>query len=73
MPAAITAETNVERELLADRQRRGGLDWDTPRSGHPDVVREALAAHPIVADARAVEARIFRAARCAQITCRPAS
>jgi hypothetical protein len=30
-----------------------------------DVVREALAAHPIFADARAVEARIFRAARAA--------
>ena len=28
-----------------------------------DVVREALAAHPVFADARAVEARVFRAAR----------
>jgi hypothetical protein len=31
-----------------------------------DVVREALAAHPVFADARAVEARILRAARGAQ-------
>jgi hypothetical protein len=30
-----------------------------------DVVRDALAAHPIFAEARAVEARIFRAARAA--------
>jgi hypothetical protein len=30
-----------------------------------DVVRDALAAHPIFADARAVEARIFRAAAAA--------
>jgi hypothetical protein len=36
MPASITAETQLERELLADPQLRAGLDWGTPRSGHPE-------------------------------------
>ncbi len=37
--------------------RRDLIDRDA------DVIRDALAAHPIFADARPVEARIFRTAR----------
>jgi hypothetical protein len=36
MPVAITPETDLERELLADPQLRAGLDWGAPRSGHPE-------------------------------------
>jgi hypothetical protein len=36
MPAAITPETELERELLADPHLRAGLDWGAPRSGHPE-------------------------------------
>ena len=33
--APITAETELERKLLADPRLRAGLDWGTPRFGHP--------------------------------------
>jgi hypothetical protein len=36
MLASITPETDRERQLLADPQLRAGLDWGTPRSGHPE-------------------------------------
>jgi hypothetical protein len=36
MPVAITPETELERELMADPQLGAGLDWGTPRSGHPE-------------------------------------
>jgi hypothetical protein len=45
VPAAITPETDLERELLADPQLRAGLDWGAPRSGHPEgPVAEHVAA-----------------------------
>jgi hypothetical protein len=34
--APITAETELERKLLADPRLRAGLDWGTPRFGHPE-------------------------------------
>jgi hypothetical protein len=34
--ASISPETERERQLLADPQLRAGLDWGTPRSGHPE-------------------------------------
>jgi hypothetical protein len=36
MAAVITPETKLERELLADPRLRVGLDWGTPRWGHPE-------------------------------------
>jgi hypothetical protein len=45
MVASITPETELERALLADPQLRAGLDWGTPRSGHPEgVVADHVAA-----------------------------
>jgi hypothetical protein len=32
----ITPETELERRLLADPRLRAGLDWGTPRFGHPE-------------------------------------
>jgi hypothetical protein len=55
--------------LTSDDGLRVWLVWRWHRSRRElierdaDVVREALAAHPIFAQARAVEARIFRAAK----------
>jgi hypothetical protein len=34
--APFTPETELERKLLADPRLRAGLDWGTPRSGHPE-------------------------------------
>jgi len=34
--AAITPETRLEQQLLADPRLRAGLDWGAPRSGHPE-------------------------------------
>jgi hypothetical protein len=54
--------------MTSDDGLRVWLVWRWPRSRRElierdaDVIREALAAHPIFADARAVEARIFRTA-----------
>ena len=36
MLASITPETELERALLADPTLRAGLDWGTPRFGHPE-------------------------------------
>jgi hypothetical protein len=36
MVAAITPETRLEQQLLADPRLRAGLDWGAPRSGHPE-------------------------------------
>jgi len=36
MVAAITPETQLEHQLLADPRLRAGLDWGAPRSGHPE-------------------------------------
>ena len=36
MVASITAESELERELLHDPRLRAGLDWGTPRFGHPE-------------------------------------
>jgi hypothetical protein len=45
MVASITAENELERQLLADPQLRAGLDWGTPRSGHPEgLVADHVAA-----------------------------
>jgi hypothetical protein len=45
MVASITPETDLERQLLADPQLRAGLDWGTPRSGHPEgLVADHVAA-----------------------------
>jgi hypothetical protein len=66
------ARMRAEGEVLtSDDGLRVWLVWRWRRSRRElierdaDVVREALAAHPIFADARAVEARIFRAATAA--------
>jgi hypothetical protein len=32
----ITPETSLERDLLADPRLRAGLEWGTPRFGHPE-------------------------------------
>jgi hypothetical protein len=34
--APVTPETELERKLLADPRLHAGLDWGTPRSGHPE-------------------------------------
>jgi hypothetical protein len=66
--ASMRAEGEV---LTSDDGLRVWLVWRWRRSRRElierdaDVVRDALAAHPIFADARAVEARIFRAATAA--------
>jgi hypothetical protein len=67
------ARMRVEGEVLtSDDGLRVWLVWRWRGSRYElierdaDVVREAIAAHPIFADASAVEARIFRAARGAQ-------
>jgi hypothetical protein len=67
------ARMRAEGEVLtSDDGLRVWLVWRWRRSRRElierdaDVVREALAAHPVFADARAVEARIFRAATGAQ-------
>jgi hypothetical protein len=36
MVGTITAETELEREVLADPRLRAGLEWGAPRSGHPE-------------------------------------
>src|SRR6188508_877759 len=36
MVVAITPETELEQQLLADPRLRAGLDWGAPRSGHPE-------------------------------------
>jgi hypothetical protein len=36
MVAAISPETELEQQLLADPRLRAGLDWGAPRSGHPE-------------------------------------
>jgi hypothetical protein len=66
------ARMRAEGEVLtSDDGLRVWLIWRWRRSRREliecdgDVVRAALAAHPIFADARAVEARIFRAATAA--------
>jgi hypothetical protein len=51
MPPAITPESELEQALLADPRLRAGLDWGTPRPGHPegrvaDHVAAMLAAIP---------------------------
>jgi hypothetical protein len=66
------ARMRAEGEVMtSDDGLRVWLVWRWRRSRRElierdaDVVREALAAHPIFADARAVEARIFRTATAA--------
>jgi L-amino acid N-acyltransferase YncA len=45
MPPPITAETDLERALLADPRLRAGLAWGAPREGHPEgTVAEHVAA-----------------------------
>jgi hypothetical protein len=36
MAAAITPQTRLEQQLLADPRLRAGLEWGAPRSGHPE-------------------------------------
>ena len=45
MARPITPETTLERELLGEPRLQAGLDWGTPRFGHPEGrVREHVAA-----------------------------
>jgi hypothetical protein len=45
MEPTITAETDLERALLADPRLRAGLAWGAPRDGHPEgTVAEHVAA-----------------------------
>ena len=45
MTSPITPETTREEGLLSDPRLRAGLDWGTPRFGHPEGrVREHVAA-----------------------------
>jgi hypothetical protein len=34
--AAITPQTELDQQLMADPRLRAGLDWGAPRSGHPE-------------------------------------
>jgi hypothetical protein len=36
MVTSITPETELERQLLADARLRAGLEWGSPRYGHPE-------------------------------------